>query len=105
MRVLIVTALCLVVQKTAAYSRGLPDWYEENRVQAHSRLSLRQLPNQQFELGTQRFRETGVTVFTRHTKTGAEEVWWPSAYSAIHPYIIDSGRNLLPALNQRIVYL
>lgn len=63
----------------------LPDWYEEHRVQLHTRLSLRWLDAPIFFNAAEAFRAMGATVYTRHIKSGAEGAWWASAVGAVDP--------------------
>jgi len=63
----------------------LPDWYDQHRVQAHTRLSARYMDNPIFLSAAEAFREMGCRVFTRHIKSGKEGAWWPSAVGAVLP--------------------
>ena len=51
----------------------LPDWFEENRVQGHTRLPIhhrtRGLDSPAFQNAAARFRELGAGAYTRHVKT------------------------------------
>ncbi len=63
-----------------ADSYRLPAWFDDHRVQAHTRLSLTWLkkdPNRFFS-AAKAFREMGCRVFVRHIKSGDEGAWWPS---------------------------
>lgn len=63
----------------------LPAWYDEYRVQAHTRLSSRWLDEPIFLTAAEAFRTMGVHTFVRHIKSGGEGAWWPSAVGAILP--------------------
>lgn len=67
----------------------LPDWYEDHRVQLHTRLSLRWLERPIFFNAAEAFRAMGATVYTRHIKSGAEGAWWASAVGAVHPAAVE----------------
>lgn len=56
----------------------LPDWFEGNRVQAHTRLSLNWHKTPEFINAAEGFKAMGAKVFTRHAKTGSEDPWWPT---------------------------
>lgn len=78
-----------------------PLWFEENRVQAHTRLSPIH-PRYGIERGwwdtveshhaATGFTELGTTVYTRHAKSMDEDPWWPSG--------LPIGSDGLPLLNQ-----
>lgn len=70
----------------------LPAWYEEHRVHAHTRLSLRLVNDEVFFTAARGFKEMGVRVFARHIKSGREGAWWPSALGAVDPRT--EGRNI-----------
>jgi len=57
----------------------LPAWFEENRVQGHTRLRLTKLKTQEFRDAAAGFKALGAGAFTRHVKSGKEGPWWPSA--------------------------
>ena len=58
----------------------LPAWYEENRVQGHTRLGIKQrLDEPEWTRAAGGFKDLGVGAFSRHFKTGKEDPWWPSA--------------------------
>lgn len=63
----------------------LPDWYENARVQLHTRLSLRWLDRPEFSNAAEAFARMGAPVFVRHIKSGAEGAWWASAVGAVAP--------------------
>jgi len=63
----------------------LPDWYEGNRVQLHTRLSLRWLDQPIFFNAAEAFQQMGATAYTRHIKSGAEGAWWASSVGAVDP--------------------
>ena len=71
----------------------LPDWFEHNRVQAHSEhgleLALRLTPEGHARV----IRETGAEVLTRIYLTRDEGAWWPSRVGEVHPLI---GERELP---------
>jgi hypothetical protein len=64
-----------------AGARRLPDWFERNRVQGHTRLRLgpRWAGSPEFEQAAAGFRVLGAGAFTRHVKTREEDPWWPTA--------------------------
>jgi hypothetical protein len=66
---------------------GLPTWYDQHRVQAHTRLTLRTIRNNpnHFFNGGDGFAKMGVEVYTRSIKSGREGAWWPSAVGAVAP--------------------
>lgn len=57
----------------------LPDWFEENRVQLHTRLGLSYINTPEFFNADKGFKELGAGAFVRHVKTSSEDPWWPSA--------------------------
>ncbi|MFC1596955.1 hypothetical protein ACFL5Q_03310 [Planctomycetota bacterium] len=67
----------------------LPDWFEKNRVQAHSEhgieLALRLTP----EGHARAIRQTGADVLTRIYLTRDEGAWWPSRVGEVHPLVGD----------------
>lgn len=63
----------------------LPDWYENARVQLHTRLSLRWLDRPEFSNAAEAFAQMGAPAFVRHIKSGAEGAWWASAVGAVVP--------------------
>jgi len=69
-----------------------PDWYEQTRVQLHTRLSLRWLNEPVFLNAAQAFRRMGARAFVRHIKSGAEGAWWASAVGPVVPEA--EGRNI-----------
>jgi len=63
----------------------LPAWYDENRVQAHTRLrpaKWHRLDKPEFKSAAAGFKDLGARVFTRHAVWGCEDPWWPSAVPA-----------------------
>jgi hypothetical protein len=67
----------------------LPEWFEENRVQAHSEhgleLALRLTPQGHARL----IRGIGAEVLTRIYLTRDEGAWWPSRVGEVNPLIGD----------------
>ncbi|HSJ09660.1 MAG TPA: hypothetical protein VK928_07080 [Longimicrobiales bacterium] len=59
--------------------RALPAWFDDARVQGHTRLSLRWQRKSQFEHGASAAAALGATVLTRHVKTAGEPPWWASS--------------------------
>jgi Hypothetical glycosyl hydrolase 6 len=58
----------------------LPAWYEENRVQGHTRLGIKRwLGEPEWTHAATGFKDLGAGAFSRHFKTGKEDPWWPSA--------------------------
>jgi hypothetical protein len=59
----------------------LPRWFEANRVQGHTRLTLndRWYGTPEFTGAAAGFKALGADVFTRHVKTADEDPWWPTA--------------------------
>lgn len=62
----------------------LPEWFEENRVQGHTRLPIQHLrwglDRPAFQNAAAIFREKlGARVYTRHVKTCSQSPWWPTA--------------------------
>ena len=62
---------------------GLPKWFDANRVQGHTRLSLGAPPafwygTPEFEQAAAAFKRLGAAVFTRHVKSADEDPWWPT---------------------------
>src|SRR5687768_13045417 len=56
--------------------RPLPDWFRGNRVQAHTRLSVRGIDQPEFNGAAAELKALGITVMTRHVKSGDESPWW-----------------------------
>ncbi len=77
----------------------LPDWYENARVQLHTRLSLNWLDKPQFTTAAESFAQMGAPAFVRHIKSGAEGTWWASAVGAIAPQA--EGRNIAQEIIDR----
>jgi hypothetical protein len=63
----------------------LPAWYDEYRVQLHTRLGPPWMDKPIFLTAAEAFRSMGVHTFVRHIKSGGEGAWWPSAVGAILP--------------------
>ena len=59
----------------------LPRWFDANRVQGHTRLTLneRWYGTPEFTGAAAGFKALGAGVFTRHVKTADEDPWWPTA--------------------------
>lgn len=77
----------------------LPDWYENARVQLHTRLSLNWLDKPQFTDAAGGFAQMGAPAFVRHIKSGAEGAWWPSAVGLVDERT--EGRNLAQEIIDR----
>jgi hypothetical protein len=56
--------------------RALPEWFRGNRVQAHTRLSVRGMDEPQFSGAAAELKALGISVMTRHVKSGDESPWW-----------------------------
>ena len=56
--------------------RPLPDWFRGNRVQAHTRLSVRGADQPAFNDAAAQLKALGISVMTRHVKSGDESPWW-----------------------------
>jgi hypothetical protein len=56
----------------------LPQWFDANRVQGHTRLTLRKPLPPGFEAAAVGFKRLGADVFTRHVKSADEDPWWPT---------------------------
>ncbi len=63
----------------------LPAWYDEHRVQLHTRLGPGHMKLPIFLPTAAALRSMGVRTFVRHIKSGGEGAWWPSAVGAIFP--------------------
>jgi Hypothetical glycosyl hydrolase 6 len=71
-------AIRRVVTPPGAASARAPAWFEENRVQGHTRLTLRLwLGTQEFAQAAVGFKGLGAGAFTRHVKSADEDPWWP----------------------------
>src|SRR5262245_24514726 len=62
---------------------GLPRWFDANRVQGHTRLTLGMPPEfwyrtPEFDHAAAGFKRLGAAVFTRHVKSADEDPWWPT---------------------------
>jgi hypothetical protein len=59
----------------------LPRWFDANRVQGHTRLTLgkRWYGTEEFAQAGRGFRQLGAGAFSRHVKTRDEDPWWPTA--------------------------
>ena len=64
---------------------GIPQWYLQNRVQVLSALFARDIKTPYFTNFPEALSRAGVTVITRHIKSGDEQPWWPSKYGTIYP--------------------
>ncbi|MCX7885994.1 MAG: hypothetical protein N3B01_01890 [Verrucomicrobiae bacterium] len=64
----------------------LPRWYEEIRVCAHTRLSLRWQGAPIFSRAGQAFASLGFKEFSRHIKSLDEAAWWPSKVGAVQDW-------------------
>lgn len=63
--------------KPVGYSEQLPSWFEDNRVQGHTRLSVQKwLGTPEFKNAASGFKQLGARVFVRHVKSAAEDPWW-----------------------------
>ncbi|MBC6477744.1 MAG: hypothetical protein GDA56_08110 [Hormoscilla sp. GM7CHS1pb] len=75
----------------------LPAWFEENRVQGHTRLSVKKwLGTPEFANGATGFAQLGAVVFSRHVKTGQEDPWWPSKVPVVNgrPLLINQPNHI-----------
>jgi len=70
----------------------LPSWYDQCRVQAHTRLAAAHMTRDIFLNAATGFREMGVDVFVRHIQAHTQGAWWPSKVSPVHP--LAENRNL-----------
>ncbi|MCK5799270.1 MAG: hypothetical protein KAI47_18895, partial [Deltaproteobacteria bacterium] len=89
-------------------TRTLPAWFEGNRVHAHTRLQLGQFKSwtyngkdytDKFAKVAPIFSALGVSVYTRHIKTGPEDPWWPSAAPKVN------GQSVLQGSGDRTILL
>lgn len=95
-------ALCLLV---AASSIGaeeimLPDWFEENRVQAHSEHGLAMALEMTPLAHAQLIRSLGASVLTRIYLTRDEGAWWPSSVGETAPEI--EGRDFALEISRAV---
>lgn len=61
-------------------TRLLPEWFEANRVQGHTRLHIHPwLKEEEFAEAAAGFRALGAGAFGRHVKSGDEDPWWPTS--------------------------
>jgi len=78
----------------------LPEWFERNRVQAHSEhgieLALRLTPEGHARV----IREIGAEVLTRIYLTRDEGAWWPSRVGEVHPLI--GGRDFAQEISDAV---
>lgn len=70
----------------------LPAWYDEHRVQAHTRLGAAHMTREIFLNAAAGFREMGVDVFVRHIQAHTQGAWWPSKTAPRHR--LAENRNL-----------
>lgn len=84
------------IRRTTAVPLSLPQWFEEARVQGHTRLPVSMLREPQFSDAGKRFHSMGASVFCRHIKTAGEGAWWRSNVGAILP--VAQSRNLVREL-------
>lgn len=75
----------------AAADYHLPTWYEQHRVNAHTRLSPNWIDKPVFRSAGADFEAMGIQVYARHIKSGAEGAWWPSAIGAVLPQVAAQG--------------
>jgi hypothetical protein len=78
---------------TAEQGYEQPEWFDGNRVQAHTRLGNWHLDNPMFYTAAEKFEKMGVQVFTRVVKGGSEGCWWPSKVGKMLPEA--EGKNLV----------
>jgi hypothetical protein len=91
-RVLSVLAAISVALRVGAAEPAsvvLPDWYEDNRVQAHSEHSLRFALEMTPEAHSETIKSLGADVLTRVYLTRDEGAWWQSAVGEVSPLIGD----------------
>jgi hypothetical protein len=78
----------------------LPDWFEKNRVQAHSEhgieLALRLTPQGHARV----IRNVGAEVLTRIYLTRDEGAWWPSRVGDVHPLV--QGRDFAREISDAV---
>ena len=91
----------LAVAASGAFS--LPLWYDSRRTHAHTRLPIdafcdvtTKTCTPVFENVANLFDELNITAFVRHSKTGDEGTWWPTATGpreSWNPLVQATGRN------------
>ncbi|XP_062520724.1 uncharacterized protein LOC134195674 [Corticium candelabrum] len=113
--VILLASTIIIVQ-----TNGLAHWYDAIRCHAHTRLSIQKFCSVEnktchpvFENAADLFQKLGVEAFVRHSKTGSEGTWWPTATGpkeSWHSFVRETGRNLpqefikkAHANNQRII--
>lgn len=74
---------------SAAESVFLPEWFEANRVQAHSEHGIEVALQLTPEGHARVIRDIGAGVLTRIYLTRDEGAWWPSTVGEVHPLIGD----------------
>ena len=88
-------------------SSTLPQWFDGDRVQGHTRLTFGKPLPPGFDTAATGFARLGASVFTRHVKTRDEDPWWPtglpldddgqphsSGPREINGQILEPGRNV-----------
>ena len=63
----------------------LPTWYDEQRVQAHTRFGQTYLGREVFFRVAEHFRAMGAPVFVRQIQAHIQGAWWPSCIEPVHP--------------------
>ncbi len=72
-------------------SYELPDWMDENRVQAHTRFLGKYLKDSRFYDLNKIMKSKGVNVVTRHFKSGGEPAYWKSRIGRTSPRLKDTN--------------
>ena len=88
----------------------LPDWFEENRVQGHTRLVINHVDwgfgTPAFQNAAAKFKELGAGAYTRHVKFCFHDPWWPTKVPAdpngipLWDGVIDPCNEMAPNLAQ-----
>jgi len=76
---------------------SMPEWYLHNRVQVHTRLSIKDLNNPSFFGFPEKLSQHGAPVLVRQIKAGNEQPWWPSKVGTLNPQTAafnSNGQNL-----------
>ncbi len=70
----------------------LPTWYDEQRVQAHTRFGQTYVGKEVFYRVADHFRAMGAPVYVRQIQAHIKGTWWPSCIGPVHP--LASVRNI-----------
>ncbi len=73
----------------------LPDWMEENRVQAHTRFPVAKVEEPHFLSVADKLSDMGVEVYTRHFKTSGEGAWWGSKMGQKSLKVLNRDENMV----------